>query len=146
MADSTAPAVKAYLLSLFRQQAALTGVNVEWAAPIKDEDYTSDIIWLGDVDPYSQEFLNLGAGRVEEEYDIEITAQAYVAGNDPQFTEERAWTLRASIVTALRADKTLGGTVNKWTGPYPGAMSTRPASPNGWLALTTVRLTCRASI
>lgn len=146
MADSTAPAAKAAILSLLNASADLTGVAISWAAPTKEDEYTEDMVWLGDVDPYNQEFVNLGGGKVDEEYDLEITAQAFLSGDDPQTTEERAWELRSAIVEILRADKTLSSTINKWSGPYPGAMTTRPATPNGWLAKTTVRLTCRASI
>lgn len=146
MADSTVPAVKAALLSLLKQSADLTGVTITWAAPVKEEDYTGDMVWLGDVIDTDEEFRRLGAQSVHESYDVAVHFQSYMAGNDPQTTEERAWEIRAAVVNLLRSDLTLGGLINEWIGAFPTHLEVRPANPSGWLAKGTVRIECRATI
>lgn len=146
MADSTVPTVKAYLLSLFQQATDLTGVTVVWAAPTKEEDYDYDMLWLGETTDTDEEFRRLGAQSIHETYEVPVVFQAYIAGDDPQSTEERAWEMRAAIIDALRADLTLGDLISEWSGPYPTRMELRPANPAGWLAKGTVRIQCRATI
>lgn len=142
MADSTVPAVKAALVTLI--DGTTSGVTVTWAAPTDEEDYVAEMIWLGDVE-HTDEFGALGGQRIDESYEVEIVVQVYQEGDDAQACEERAWVLRAAVVTAIRADLTLGGILNKWAGTFPTRMETRPAD-KGWLAKGTLRLPCRARI
>ena len=145
MANSTVPAAKAALLSIFATALAGESVDISWAAPSDDEDYTDEMVWLGDVD-YEDSFKVLGAQRIDEEYTIPVSIQVVREGDNPQATEERWWALRALCVNALRDDLTLGGVVNQWVGSFPSNNETRPAGPKQWLSRGTVSLTCRARI
>jgi hypothetical protein len=150
MAVSTVPATKAKLVQLFQASASLGGatphVRVTWAAPTRDEEYQNDHVWLGRTRQV-EEFRTLGAQRIDEEYTIDIVIQAYRSGNDEQAVETRWWVMREAVVAALRADLSLGGTVNGWVGPFPtDDVEPRPAAPKGWLCKGTVSLTCRARI
>jgi hypothetical protein len=113
MADSTVPAVKAYLLAEFQNDADLTGVTVKWSAPADGDQYTRDMVWLGDVDQ-TEVYRAIGQERKDEDYTLEVVVQAYLEGDDPRATEERAWELRAAVAAAIRADLTLGGNLNHW--------------------------------
>jgi hypothetical protein len=142
MAVSTVPAAKAALVTLI--EAALTGVSVTWSAPTDEEDYVAEMVWLGDVE-HTDDWGALGRQRIDETYELEIVVQVYQEGDNAQACEERAWVLREGVVTAVRADLTLGGILNKWAGTFPTRMETRPAD-KGWLAKGTLRLPCRARI
>ena len=142
MAISTAPAVKQKILDLLAANTDLNGVTVTWSAPTNDSDYQADNIWLGDVEQ-EEDFRILGAQRIDETYTIEIFVQAVALGDVEKTAEDRAWVLRDEVVQSLRADLTLGGTVNQWVGPFPTRMETRPL-PNGWLSKGRLLLTCRA--
>jgi hypothetical protein len=145
MADSTVPAVKAYLLAEFQNDADLTGVTVKWSAPADGDQYTRDMVWLGDVDQ-TEVYRAIGQERKDEDYTLEVVVQAYLEGDDPRATEERAWELRAAVAAAIRADLTLGGNLNHWAEMDSTRMTTRPADPKGWLAKGTLQLRCRARI
>ena len=148
MANATPPAVKQKLLDLFNAETgtgeALEGVTITWAAPTNDSDYQADNIWLGDVEQ-EENFKVLGRQSIDELYTVEIFFQAVALGDVEKTAEDRAWALRAAGISAIRADLTLGQTVNQWVGPSTTRMETRPL-PNGWLAKARLVLTCRARI
>lgn len=154
MAASTAPAVKAALLTQLAARTGLAGVGIHWAAPVDSHLYaqSGEDIFLGDVSR-DEEWLVLGGTRPRDEhYRLTVVVQAYRKGNDPQATETRCWALVEELAALLRDDPTVGGaiTVPAREEPYAqldGAeMVTRPTEPEGWLAKSTVRVAVGARI
>lgn len=144
MAASTAPAAKAALVSIL--QAAIPGVPVTWAGPSVEATLERDAIWLGEVDQ-SEEWRGLGAAKRTEDYTVTLFCQTVRQGNDPQATEEACWSLRASVQTAVRANKELNGTLGE-----AGYAELRRTVTNlqtvegGWSCRASVQVHCTAII
>lgn len=133
---SAVPATKAAILSLLAARPALSGVTLSWAGPTKDEDYTGEMIYLGDVDRTS-EWAELGSGRRTEDFTVQMTVWVEQWGDDPQTVEERAYVLWDEVEDALRDDirsqpstlRTAG--VLQFDG-ITGRTVTGPSSPEKW--------------
>lgn len=128
MAASSAPAVKASLLTILRARAGLTGVQIEWSLPAVLQQ---EAIWLGKVsDRETDEFLRPNPRAKQEDYTIECIVFCQLDGDDPQTVETRWWTLVGEVEAALQADPTVGGTLNQWA--LIEGIEQRPAvPPNG---------------
>lgn len=103
MSAATAPAVKQAMLALFAAAPALTGVTVTWDGPTKDEDYTGEMIWLGDVEG-SEDWATVGGQLRRETYTIGTGVYVEQWGDDPQTVETRLWTVWNAATEALRTD------------------------------------------
>lgn len=149
MAVSTAPVAQQNLLALLALRAGLSGVGLNWAAPVDADLYapSGDDIYLGDVNQ-TQEWaaINRTVLPKDEHYTLQVFAQAYRQGNDPQGTATRAWALVAEIENQLRADPTINGALNRPAQVQSTLMSTKPADPQAWLAKATVQVACWARI
>jgi len=145
MAVSTAPAAKQKLLDLFNASVDLTGVTRTWAAPTKDEEYTEEHVWLGDVSQ-TEKWASLGAQKRDEDYTVEVVVQVTRPGDDEITVETRAWQLQAAVTAAVRADVTLAGVLSQWAEVVSTRMETRPAGPSSWLAKGTLLVHCRSRI
>jgi hypothetical protein len=100
---TTVPACKAAVLALLAARPALTGVVLTWAGPTKDEDFTEEMIFLGDTDRTS-DWAELGAGRRVESYSLTVTVYVEQWGDDPQAAEQRAYALLDEVEDTLRDD------------------------------------------
>ncbi len=93
-----------------------TAPTISWGSPTESEDITFDMIYLGPTAVPQNEYVTLGAGRIDETYRISVLADVYRYGDDEQATEQRAWQLLDGVMTVVDANKTLNGTVNRTTG------------------------------
>jgi hypothetical protein len=113
VAASSAPVVKANLLTILRARAGLSGVNVFWANP--GTAIGQECIWLGKVsDLESDDYLRPAPRRKQEDYTVEVIVWCVMDGDDPQTVETRWWALVGEVESALQADPTVGGAVNQW--------------------------------
>jgi hypothetical protein len=153
MPVSTAPAVKAALLTQLGARAGLLNVGLNWSAPVDAALYapSGEDIYLGDVDQ-TQEYRRLGTLIPKDEhYTVQVIVQVHRAGNDPEGTEQRCWALVGEVENQLRSDPAVNNTiVPAQQEPYAqfesAAMVTRPSEPQGWLAKATCRVAVGARI
>jgi hypothetical protein len=100
---ATAPAAKAAILTVLTAASGLTGVTLSWDGPTKDEDYTTEMIWLGDVEG-SEDWSSVGGQRRRETYTVSLGFYVEQWGDDPRTAETRLWTIWNAATEALRAD------------------------------------------
>lgn len=111
-----------------------TTPKVAWGEPVKTEDFSpnGEILFLADVE-VEDEFIVLGAQRLDETFALRVVIDVFKYGPDEQSTEARAWALRDEIVGLFNANRTLDGAVNRITGfrvrpatvPHPQGMRTQ---------------------
>jgi hypothetical protein len=112
---STVPAVKAYLFTALKARS-------EYAQPVLvcyDRPGTylpNDIVMVGDVTQTFAPLRMVGSGAqgwLDETYQLEIVVESFQGGDDPQAVTERAASLAAVAVDAVRLDPSLGGLVTQ---------------------------------
>lgn len=108
---SSAPVVKAGLLTTFRARSGLSGVQVEWSNPATYA--AQEYIWFGQVID-QEKAVALGRQSRDEDYTLEVIVLNVVDGDDAQTVETRWWAIVAEIEAVVKSDPTLGGTVNLW--------------------------------
>lgn len=125
MAASTAPAVKATLLTLLQADSGLSGVGITYADP--GAEITQECVFYGRTIE-TEKPVEMGQRSQREAYDVE--AYIYVAqdGNDPQACEERCWALVARLESVVRANN----------GPQ-GALTA--VTPGGWVVMAGTDMT-----
>ena len=144
MATSTIPALKAALLSLLQARAGLSGVQVTYGMPAVSPPPRREFIALTDADG-DQETAALGRTRREEVYRLKVLCSVLREGSDQQSATERAFALAAEIVSALRADPSVTGTVR--TALVDGPLQLEEgASDQHRTALVTLSVLCTARI
>lgn len=110
MAGSTAPACKSAVLTILDADAALDTVDLRWAPPTENEDFSqvNEAIFFGDTEILDDNWSSLGKytgmGRRKETYRLTITAWVAQFGDEPRTVEERVWAIWADITEALRTD------------------------------------------
>lgn len=113
MAASSAPGVKAALLTLLQADAGLTGVGITYAHPgvVTQEDifYNRTIA--------TEQPDTIGQRKQREEYDIEVVVTVARDGNDAKAAEDRCWALVARVENVVRAN-------NGANGALPAALGT----------------------
>lgn len=127
MSASTAPAVKAALLTLLRADAGYSNVLVEYSHPGTTSN--PEVVFFGRVIATEQPD-SMGQRKQREHYDIEVVIGAKVDGDDAQTTEERCWTLVAVLENVVRANN----------GPQ-GALSLALSPGAGWVAMAATEMT-----
>ena len=107
---STAPAVKAAILTILTADSDLNTVDKRWAPPTEAEDYAQEpeAIYFGDTEIVDDNWASLGksagTGRRRETYRVTITVLVAQTGDNPQAAEERAWNLWGQVADDLRTD------------------------------------------
>lgn len=113
--------------------------TVLWGQPLEADDITFDAVYQGAPETLEDEYVTLGAGRLDENYDLVVVVDVRMYGNDEQATEARAWSHANQLVTLLNQNKTLSGTVNRVTG-FRFQPVTAPSSPQQWRSQIVVRV------
>lgn len=142
MAASTAPDAKAALLALFDAHAGLSTVRVMWEQPTREEQVRNEMLHLGEVN-VTGEWAVMGGLRRDESYSIAITLRVRREGDDPQATEQRAWTLLHEVSTALAADKYLGGLLHQ-AAALTDIVQRNDPGPEDWWSVITAQIDCAA--
>ncbi len=130
---SAVPAAKTTIKTLLTAHTwPVSTPDIRWGQPTEGEDWPAggEVIYMGDTRPATDQFVVLGANRLDEAFVIPVVADVRQYGDDEEATEKRAWVLRDEIVAVLQANPTLGGTVNRLTGftRTPGNLP----SPQQW--------------
>jgi len=129
---------------------ANVGFNDGWAGEIVD-----DMFFMGRTDPNQGEaeagamaYLELGAQRVTEEFDIPFFIDSWRGGSDQSESRNAALLLFDAFVAFLRTDLTLGGALH--AGRYAQISSTTmvqtpdaESAKNGRRCLIFFRVTCK---
>lgn len=127
MSASTAPSVKASLLTLLRADAALAGVQMSYADP--GAEIQQEALFYGRT-IQSEKPATIGQRSQREQYDLEVYIFVAQDGNDPQACEERGWALVARLENVVRANN----------GPQ-GALSNALTPGAGWVVMGAVEMT-----
>lgn len=113
---STAPAVKAYLLT--QTKATLTAAANERLLVVYNEpgtDLPGDIVSIGSVlNRVTEPSAYVGGGGqhwLTERYTVEVVVDVFRGGDRSQVAEERAWYLAGLVEQIVRTDPSLGGLV-----------------------------------
>lgn len=117
MAASTAPSVKAALLTLLQADAGLTGVQCSYADP--GQEIVQEAIFYGRTITTEQPD-SFGQRKQREKYDIEVIVGVTVDGNDPQTVEERCWALVGRLEAVVRANNGNNGALTLAVSPSAG--------------------------
>lgn len=117
MAASTAPSVKAALLTLLRVDAGLSGVQIEYSDP--GAAIQQESIFFGRT-METEKPDSLGQRKQRESYDVEIYVYVAVDSDDPQTCEERCWALVAEIENVVRANNGRSGALSVALNPGAG--------------------------
>lgn len=156
MAFSTIPAAKTALLALLQADVGLTGVLVARGVPAKLPVET-ERVYIDNAVDIVRDWNMIGRLRLDESYTIRIPIEVfeYDANSDPvnqQTAEDRMWEIAAVVELAIKADPTLGGTLNGNTdhgaGMTPGGIEDQNsyAAPDGWVSHAVLRIDCAARI
>jgi hypothetical protein len=127
MAASTAPQIKAALLTLLRADSGLSGVQCEYSDP-GDAIQQESLFYGRTIE--SEQPSSYGQRKQRESYDIELYIYVATDSNDPQTCEERCWALIARLETVVRANNS-----------NTGALSTAMTNGAGWVAMAGITTT-----
>lgn len=128
MAASTAPTVKAALLTLLRADTGLAGVQIDYADP--GSEIGQEEIMFGRTVQTEHAAVLPPTRKQDETYDLEIWVYVANDGNDPQTVEERCWAIVARLETVVRAN----------AGPT-GALAAAMVNAIGWVAMGAIEMT-----
>lgn len=106
MAVSTAPTVKAAILTGLALEAGLSGVQLEYAAPSVDA-MQQECIFFGSTE-LDEVAANIGNSKRDENYVLHLIVNVLRDGDEPQTAEERMWTLVGVVETYLNTNKNPG--------------------------------------
>lgn len=109
MAASTAPSIKAALLSLLRADSGLSGVQCSYADP--GQEVAQEAIFFART-LQTEQPDSFGQRKQKEQYDIEVVVGVTMDGNDPEACEERCWALVARLETIVRANNGVSGSLS----------------------------------
>lgn len=145
--DSAIGACETALLALWNARngtgGTLEGVSILPAGPTKDEDFTGEMIFLGDVTG-DDDWSSLGAGRRRESFRVGVIVWVEQWGDDPATAKARMrvlWTeVRDAVVDDIRTGSTLrtAGVVTFDRVTY--TQTAGPASPEKWGARCDAQL------
>lgn len=144
MSASTAPAVKAALVTLLAADPTIVAdeVQVEYAEP--GSGLRQEAIWF-DRTVLREEAAAFGYQRRNEDYTLELVVFVAQDGDEAQLCEERAWELVAIVENTLRGNPTAGGAVNLSV-QFIGAEMQPGFAPKGAqrVAIATCELQCKS--
>lgn len=144
MADFSAPAAKAGLLTLLAARASLDDVQQSWDDPL--DSRADESIHLGGETNVDADWGPLGAGRLNEEFTFEVIVTVGRTGTDVRGTEERVWELVAEVVDACRDDKTLDGAVKLCRVSNARQQNVVAPEGSGWASQAVLTVNCRKQI
>ena len=133
---SAVPAAKAAILTVLTARPGLAGVTLTWAGPTKDEDYVTEMVFLGDSEEQT-DWAELGTGRRVEDFTLGLVVYVEQWGDDPQSTETRLRVLWDEVEDALRDDLRAQPSTLRTAGVLQfdairKRVSTGPSTPEKW--------------
>jgi hypothetical protein len=128
VAASTAPTVKAALLTLLRADSGLAGVQMDYGDP--GPEIGQEQLMFGRTIQTEQDATLPPQRKSDENYDIEVYIYVAGDGNDAQACEERCWALVARLETVVKSN----------AGPN-GALAASMVNAVGWVAMAGIEMT-----
>lgn len=116
-----------------------TDPTVTWGERLPSGDQAFQCVYMGDVRVEVRKIV-LGEPRHDEEFTLPIVIDVFQWGDDEQATEQRAWALYDSLISLLRANSTLAGTVHRWNDIRVTPSNT--PGPQQWRTLISVEVEC----
>lgn len=113
--------------------------TILWGEPVSFNEKGFDVIYQGSPETPEDDYVVLGAGRLDETYDLLVVVDVHKWGDDEQATEARAWSHANQVVTLVDQNKTLSGTVNRVTG-FRFAPVNGPSGPQQWRTQIVIRI------
>lgn len=146
---TTAKLARQRILAKLQAASALAGVQITYSGPIKSDEVTQEMVFMGTTTATS-DWSQIGALQRHEKYTLDLfvrTWRAASAGTEQQ-AEERTWDLLAAVEDALHADPSLSGLlsgpgieVGEWT------HNTEPTvEPKGFAGAARLRVRCTARV
>lgn len=138
----------AYTTTIYPAKAALHALlqaiswtgdapSVAWGPPTEEEDVTFDQVYQGTTVVEDIPFPGLSA-RLDESYTLPVVVDVREYGDDEQATEAHAWSHVNDILSMLRANLDLSGTVSRFEG-FDLEMGSLP-EPDKWRTQIVVRV------
>jgi hypothetical protein len=111
---------------------------IAWGPPSEQEDTAFDAVYQGTTVVEEVPFPGLST-RNDEVYTLPIVADVRRYGDDEKATEQRAWSHVNEVLTLLRTNLELSGTVCRQTG-YGVEVASQPSGANQWRTQIVVRV------
>ena len=145
MSVTTAPAVKAKLVALFK--AAVDETTEVWFNRTNEDHQPAENVYVCGVQG-ERDWSLLGGPkphRMEENYTVEVDIEVYREGTDSEGPESRAWAI-ANLLEATLEDPTLGSMPNvQWV--FGSRFKQKSdGGTDGWLAAVTLDVAVKARI
>lgn len=135
-------AAKDAFLGALAAAPELATVKITRGGPTENEDITENMIFLGDT-TFADDWHMLGKQSRRVEFTLNFTIAVRTYGDDEAATEDQAWAFYDTVLTVLRADPKLGGTIRQFTRINGGQLN-QPVAPSQWGAVIQAGVTCEA--
>jgi hypothetical protein len=145
MSASTAPAVKAKLVTLFA--AAVEEATQVWFNHTNEDHQIAENVYVCGIRGERQ-WSGLGrhrANQVEENYSVEVDVEVYRDGTDAEGTENRMWAIVALLEAAIE-DPTLGNQQGVTWSLVEHFDQKSTGGNDGWMAAITLGVAVKARI
>ena len=136
------PNTKTALKALLALRPAWATVSIRDEQPTEIEDVTRDMFWFNPTEIPEDGWTWLGAQRRRVNFQLAFTVAIIRDGDNPRTTEDAAWTLLDDMLAGIKADYSLGGTIQQ-IGSMSGQMATEPFD-RMWRAVFTGRIDCQS--
>jgi hypothetical protein len=135
------PQAKTALKAILAARGAWAAVDIRDGQPTEGEDVTRDAFWFEPTEIPQDAWIAGGLTRAVT-FRLGFTIALIRDSDDERATEDLAWTLFEDLMTALKTDASIGGTVLT-VDDVTGRQINQPM-PNQWRAVFTGAITCRS--
>lgn len=136
------PASKTALKAILVARGAWASVDVRDDPPTENEDVTSSMFWFEPTE-IPEDAWSAGGKMRQVTFRLGFSVEALLSGDDGRTAEDSVWTLVEDLMSALKVDPTLTGTVQT-VGTVTGRMA-NGAGPGLWQARFTGSVECRSN-
>jgi hypothetical protein len=137
--ETTIYPAKAAIDTLLRAWSWPSGTPaIGWGPPTEDEDQAFDAVYQGATVVEEIPFPGLST-RNDEEYELPIVVDVRRFGDDEKATEARAWSHVDQVLTLLRSNLDLSGTVCRLTG-FDIEVAAQPSGAKQWRIQVVIRV------
>jgi hypothetical protein len=136
------PASKAALKTILAARGAWAAVDIRDGQPTEVEDVSRDAFWYEPTEIPEDAWAAGGSIRGLT-FLLGFTIAVVRDGDDEQTTENAVWVLLEDLTSALKADKTLAGTIRN-VGTITGRELNHPM-PNQWRSTFTGSIECQSN-
>jgi hypothetical protein len=135
------PQAKTALKAILTARSAWAAVDIRDGQWTESEDVTRDAFWFDATEIPRDGWASLGAQRRRVEFRLAFTIALLREGDDERVIEDAVWTLVEDLMAALKADYSLGATIQQ-AGDVSGSQRNTPYSPGVWQSTFTGSIAC----